>query len=345
MVRLLVMAVVVTGTLSGCQINGRLKRYEIQYFDVFDTVTSVIAYAESEEEFSGQAAQIYAELKRYHELYDIYNEYEGINNIKTINDKAGMEAVRADERIMELLLFSKVMYEATEGRINVAYGSVLKLWHTYRTEGLENPENAAIPTKEELNRAAAYTDIDRVILDEAASSVYLADKEMSLDVGAVGKGYAAQKAAEAARAAGMTSFLISVGGNVVVEGVRADGTPWQVGIQNPDTEAKEAYIAKIALHSGEALVTSGNYQRFYIVDGKRYHHIINPDTNMPAEYFASVSVLAKDSGVADALSTALYNMPLTEGMALVEALEDTEAMWILEDGEQICTDGFLNSRL
>ncbi len=91
---------------------------------------------------------------------------------------------------------------------------------------------------------------------------------------------------------------------------------------------------------GECLVTSGDYQRYYEVDGKRYCHIINPDTGMPSEYFPSVTVLAKDSGMADALSTSLFNMELEEGLAFVESIEDVEAMWIMEDGEIHCSSGF-----
>ncbi len=330
---------VLAGMLTGCQTTSKLERYEIQYMDVFDTVTTIIAYSESEEEFREQAEAVYSELKTYHELYDIYNDYAGINNMKTINDKAGMEPVEVDKKIIELLVLAKEMYEKTDGKINVAYGSVLSVWHKYRTEGLDNPENAKLPSMAELEQAAQYTDINKVVIDVEASTVYLEEKGMSLDVGAIGKGYAAQKAGEAAKNAGMTSFLISVGGNIVSEGTRADGASWKLGIQNPDTESSKAYVLKVALN-GDTLVTSGNYQRFYLVDGKQYHHIINPDTKMPADYFAAVSIITKDSGIADALSTAVYNMPLEDGKAFIETLEDTEAIWILEDGSQIYTEGF-----
>ena len=335
---LFLMLNVTMNMLTACQFSSGMQRYEIQYFDVFDTVTTIIAYAESEEEFKIQAEVIYSELKKYHMLYDIYHDYEGINNIKTINDKAGQQPVQVDKKVTDLLILAKEMYEKTDGKVNVAYGSVLSVWHKYRTEGLLNPDKAKLPDKKELEEAAVFTDINKVWIDEETSTVYLQEERMSLDVGAIGKGYAAQMAANAGREAGMTSFLLNVGGNIVTEGTREDGSPWTLGIQNPDTDSKEAYVLKVGLN-GDTLVTSGNYQRYYEVDGKQYHHIINPDTGMPADYFASVSVITKDSGIADALSTAVYNMPLEQGIELLETMPDTEAVWILKDGKKVYTSG------
>ena len=137
----------------------------------------------------------------------------------------------------------------------------------------------------------------------------------------------------------MEHALISVGGNVCAVGGREDGTPWRVGVEDPDTESGQGYVAAVDL-ADASLVTSGDYQRYYEVDGKRYCHIIDPDTGMPAGQFPSVSVLAGDSGMADALSTALFNMSLEEGMDFVESLPDAEAMWVLRDGRIRCSSGF-----
>ncbi len=325
--------------LSGCRTVPKMERYEIQYLNLFDTVTTIIAYTESEEAFNEKAAMIYEELNFYHKLYDIYNDYEGINNIKTVNDHAGTEPVKVEKEIIDLLVLAKAMYKKTNGKMNVACGSVLSVWHKYRSEGLEHPENAKVPPMKELKEASQHTDIDKVIIDTENSTIYLEDAKMSLDVGSIGKGFAAQRVSEAAKEAGMTNFLISIGGNIVSEGTRVDGSPWQLGIQNPDTKSSQSYVIKVKLN-GETLVTSGNYQRYYTVDGKQYHHIIDMDTQMPADYFASVSIITKDSGIADALSTAVYNMPLEEGKTFIENMEHTEAFWILKDGTQIYTDGF-----
>ncbi len=340
-IRAIAMFLTIILIITGCQTTPKLERYEIQYLNLFDTVTSIIAYTETEEIFNEMVKLLYEELQSYHKLYDIYKDYDGINNIKTINDNAGIQPVKVDEKIIDLLILAKEMYEKTDGKINVASGSVLSIWHKYRNEGIENPQNAKLPSMEELKEASSHTNINQLIIDKENATVYLEDSQMSLDVGAIGKGFATQKASEFAKKMGMTNFLISVGGNIVSEGTRVDGSAWLLGIQNPDTESKEAYVEKVAL-SGETLVTSGNYQRYYTVDGKQYHHIIDMDTLMPSNYFASVSIITKNSGMADALSTAVYNMPLEEGISFIENMEDTEGYWILKDGTKVYTDGFVD---
>lgn len=174
---------------------------------------------------------------------------------------------------------------------------------------------------------------------ETENTVFLADPEMSIDVGSVGKGYAVQKSAEYAKEIGMENMLLSVGGNICAVGEKTDGSKWRLGIQNPDLDSEEIYIAKVDLKD-ECVVTSGDYQRYYTVDGIRYCHIIDPDTLMPANYFAAVSIVTKDSGMADALSTSVYNMPFDEGLAFVNSLEDVEAMWVLHDGSVRYSENF-----
>jgi len=325
--------------LVGCQKSSVLTRFSTQYLDLFDTLTVIDGYASDQEEFSKQTKKLYEELKKYHQLYDIYNDYENMNNIKTINDNAGVTPVRVDKKIIDLLIMGKEMYEETDGKVNIAFGSVLSIWHVYRAEGLDDPENAKLPPMDELMEANKHVDITKIMIDEEASTVYLEDKDMSLDVGSIGKGYATEKLADYATSEGMNNLLISVGGNISAIGTKEDGNKWMLGIQNPDTDSENPYVLKLNAQD-QSLVTSGNYQRYYVVDGKKYHHIIDPNTLMPSTYFASVSILNKHSGIADALSTAVYNMPFEEGLALIERIPDTEAMWIYEDGTFAFSSGF-----
>lgn len=135
------------------------------------------------------------------------------------------------------------------------------------------------------------------MIDEAASTVYLADPEMRLDVGAVAKGYAVERACRAAEEKGIESLLVSVGGNVrAIGSMDGRGSPWKVGVQNPGMgEGGPQFLCTVGLRD-RSLVTSGSYQRYYTVDGKTYHHIIDPETLMPAAYYTAVSVLTPDSG-------------------------------------------------
>lgn len=315
-------------TLTACEKN---VRYEAEFLNVFDTVTQIVSYMDSKEEFEKFAALIHDDLYDYHRLFDIYNDYKNLNNIKTINDKAGIEPVKVDRRIIDLLLFSKDAYIRTDGQCNIALGSVLKIWHQYREEGIDDAANASLPSEDMLRSAMTHTDINNVIIDTDASTIYLADPEMSLDVGAVAKGYAVEQVCKNAEKQGYTSALISVGGNVRAIGNKdGQGMPWNVGIQNPNSESDQEIIIIVDI-IGKSVVTSGIYERYYTVNGKNYHHIIDPETLMPADYFKSVSIICSDSGLADELSTAIFCMPYEQGLAVINALSDTEALWVFPD--------------
>ena len=321
--------------LCGCtqQALPAQKQYTATFLTLFDTVTAIVGRAESEEAFQSTAQAVHDELLVYHRLFDIYQEYEGLNNLKTVNDNAGIAPVEVDRRIIDLLLDCRTYYELTGGSVNAAMGSVLHLWHTARNDGLNDPVNAALPDTEALIAASAHTDFDCVIIDEAASTVYLSDPEMRLDVGAIAKGWATQRVCEAAP----EGLLISVGGNVCATGPKDDtGTPWVVGIQDPD--GGDDYLHTLYI-SGGSVVTSGDYQRTYMVDGKLYHHIIDPETLYPSTYWRAVTIVCDDSGLADALSTALFLLPREEGQQLLDIC-GAEALWVDGAGNLIYSPGF-----
>ena len=329
-------AAVLCALLCGCSAapageEGGQKRYEASFLTLFDTVTTMVGYADSQETFTAQAQQIHDELLEYHQLYDIYNDYDGMNNLKTVNDNAGIAPVEVDAKILDMLEFSKELYEETGGRVNVAMGGVLSLWHDAREAGIEDPANAYLPDQDALEEAARHADWSNVVIDEEAGTVYLADPDMSLDVGAIAKGYAVERVCETAPA----GMLISVGGNVRATGPKPDGSPWVVGIENPDGGD---FLHTLYVEDS-SVVTSGDYQRYYLVDGQRYHHIIDPDTLYPATRWRSVSILCADSGIADGLSTALFTLSQEDGQKLLDAF-DAEALWMTQDGELLYSPGF-----
>ena len=345
---------VCAGLLSGCGGGGAssstpqdpelagCERYTVSWFDVFDTVTTVIGYAESQEEWDRQMEALHADLVEYHQLYDIYYSYSGVTNLRDVNAQAGQAPVTVDARIMGLLTEAKSMHETTGGKMNVAFGTVLNIKPVLQIQGDKlDAFSMAHGMKAAKQIMLDAVEADDLILDEEASTVYFADPEMQLDVGSVGKGYAVEMVARTAEERGLKSALISVGGNLRSIGHKPDYSRWTGGIQNPWTTTADlvpnessGYVAVVEVED-MALVTSGNYQRYYELDGVRYHHIIDPDTLMPANYFSAVSVLAPDSGLADCLSTGLYCMSLEEGQALVESLENVEAMWMLNEQDQV----------
>lgn len=321
--------------LSGCTAAGNpseTKIYEASFLELFDTITVIKGAAESKEAFTETAFALRDELLQYHQLFDIYNDYEGMNNLKTVNDKAGQEPVVVDRKIIDLLLDCKAYYELTGGKVNVAMGSVLRLWHDARNDSINDPVNAYLPDDQALLDASAHTAIDCIVIDEKASTVYVSDPNVRLDVGAVAKGWASQRVAETAPA----GLLISVGGNVCAAGPKNEnGTPWVVGVQNP---AGDDYLHTIYV-SGGSIVTSGDYQRYFVVGDTRYHHIIDPETRYPSTRWRSVTIVCGDSGLADALSTALFLLPLVEGLQLLDQC-GAEAMWVDADGNQHYSPGF-----
>ena len=313
--------------------NGELQRYEASFLDLFDTVTSVVGYAPSEEEFQQTVEQLHDRLEEYHQLYDIYNLYDGVANLKTINDNAGVAPVTVDGRILDLLEFSQQVYQESGGQVNVAMGSVLSLWHQYREAGIEDPENAQLPPEDQLEEAGNHCSMEGVVIDREASTVYLPDPQQSLDVGAVAKGYALERVCQ--EMAG-TPMIVSLGGNVRAVAPRPDGSPWVIGVQDPD--GGEEFLHRVEVGTG-SVVTSGDYQRYYTVDGIRYHHIIDPETGYPANRYRAVTILCQDSGWGDGLSTALFTLPQEEGERLLQA-HDAQAMWVLPDGSMIYSAGF-----
>ena len=308
----------------------------------FNTVTMISSYGTAtQEEFDNYVKVVDEMFGYYHKLFDIYFEYSGVNNIRTINRKAGREAVVVDEVLIDFLLYCKELYTLTGGKTNIMLGSVLSIWHDAREEADDRGGVLAadqLPTNAELLAANQHTSIDSLVIDKENKTVYISDPDASIDVGAIAKGYAAAKAAEKLKAMGANSVALNAGGNIVTIGLKPDGNKWVTGITNPDKTAQNSLICKVEI--GEtSLVTSGDYERYFVCDGVRYNHVIDPATLMPANYFASVSIFTANSGLADALSTALFCMSYEDGLALIERIGGIDVLWIYKDGTMKMTDG------
>lgn len=334
--------------LSGCMnesqsVYSEYQKYSNTFFDSFDTIIQVVAYTKSEEEFNQYYEQIHNRFLELHRQYDIFNQYEGINNLKTINDSAGFEPVSVSQDIIDLIQYCKQWYAEAGEETNIAMGEVLSIWQEYRDEAIVNPEEAKLPPIEELRAAAQHMDMSNVIVDTDKRTVYLADPNMSLNVGAVAKGYATEIVAREIKAAGLQSAIISAGGNVRTIGTPYDGIRdhWGIGIQHPDrlTVTAEENLLDTVFIDEASVVSSGDYQRYYEVDGKRIHHLIDPKTLMPGDYYRAVTVVTKDAGLADFLSTVLFLLPYEQSKAYVDQMDGVEALWVLKDGTVTASKG------
>lgn len=314
------------------------NRHEATITGYFDTVITVVAYMEGDDAFDKEIQQMVKELEVYDGLCDAFSDYKNENNIKTINDKAGSgEPVKVNLFLLDMLLTAKKAYEQTNGAVNVAMGSVTEIWRAYIGNGMNDESFSKLPSLEKLQEAAKHTDINNLIIDSENSTVYLADSEMRLDVGAFAKGYAASLVLYQAQQRGVKSMLLNMGGAISAIGTKDGGDSFVIGVQDPRNTEEQAAKIKI---SDLSVSTSGDYQRCYTVNGIRFHHIIDPKTLMPTTNAASVTVLSSDPISGDYLSTALMAMPYSEGAALVESLENVEAMWMFENGEKRFSKGF-----
>ena len=309
----------------------RFSRLE---FDIFDTEVTLLGYAPSQEEFDRTADSTMDLLRRYHQFFDAYNEYPGVNNLCVVNSRAALAPVEIPDALFDLISWCKNQWDAGYTKTNLALGAVLSVWHDCRVAGIADPENAKLPDMDTLRRMAEHTDFDQVLLDQEARTVYFADPLLRLDVGAVAKGYAANQARDYLKEA-MPSFLLDLGGNIYAGEPPMDGRPhWGVGVRNPDLNAMALYgtdILDVMYVDSLTVVTSGDYWRYYTVDGVRYHHIIDPDTLMPSRKVLSATVVCESSLLADYLSTTLFILSPEDGLKLIEGLEGVEAMWVLPD--------------
>lgn len=336
---LFLIIVICLTSFIGCTQKSQYKYISFEYFD---TVSTIVGYEASERNFKAVINGVVDLLGEYHKLFDIYNEYDGIVNLCTLNKLVDgqHQKLKVDRRIIDMLLYAKEMYDLTDGRMNVAMGSVLSIWHDYREAGSLQPVKAELPPMDMLQEASKHTDINSIVIDEENSTVWISNPHTKLDVGAIAKGYAVEMVAKMLKEKGKTNYTLNIGGNIRAIGTKENGDEWKTGIENPNDSS--GYIEYVTI-AGQAIVTSGSYQRYYIVNGKRYHHIIDRETLMPADRgYLSVSVICEDSGMGDGLSTALFCMDLDEALAFVNSLDGVEAMFVTEDEQKHYSNGFQN---
>ena len=325
----LVLSLVLLLSLFGCS-NSKYSKYSKSFLDLFDTASSVTAYDISQSEFDKKYEELYAQIKKYSMLFDIYNSYDKLKNLKDINENAYKSPIKVDAEIIELLTFGKDVFERTKGLVNIAMGSVLSIWHYYREEG------KSLPSRDILIDASKHTDIDDLIIDTDKSTVYFKDSKLKLDVGAIAKGFVCNKIYQFITDNDLwQSAVISLGGNIITVGNKPDNTNFIIGIENPNSSE---YLDKVIADDKTSVVTSGSYQRYYTVGGKKYCHIIDKNTLFPADYFTSVTVICNNSALADAYSTALFCMNLSDGLQFAKD-NDIEVIWMDNSGKITKTSG------
>lgn len=238
------------------------------------------------------------------------------SEVAHINHRAG-EWVKVSPTTLELIELGIKMGEISQGAFDITIGALLDLW------GFGSGDYQ-VPTEEELAQALATVDYTRVETNRATSEVRI-PKDSILDLGGIAKGYIVDGGINFLRKAKVQRSIINAGGDISVIGQRPDGQPWRVGVQNPDLPSDIRWILPL---SNNSVVTSGDYQRFFIQDGQRYHHILDPKTGYPARGLRSVTIVGENGAICDALSTAVFVLGWDQGRALVESLDNVEAILV-----------------
>lgn len=329
--------------LSGCTAQEEtLERYTYSFFGTFDTFIVLTGYTNDKAAFDKAAALCESEFRRYHALFDPYTHNDETNNVFELNNGAWKAPMPVEADMMELLTFCRDKQREYPETVDIAMGRVLRLWHTAREDAEYDPLNAYLPDMEALREASTHSSMDDLILDAEAMTVYYADPLLRIDLGAVAKGFAAGKVA-AKIAPLVPRFSLNAGGNIVVGDApgKAIGQ-WKAGVQDPakaliSDDITTLYTIELA---NTAIVTSGDYQRFFVVGDTRYHHIIDPVTLMPANHVRAVTILYQDSAMADFLSTAAFILPYPDSRTMIESIPGAEALWVLPDGSVQMTEGF-----
>lgn len=345
-ISLLVVIALLFSLLASCKPKVRMK-FSFDYFNSFDTLVKATGYFFTQEEADKFDKKLAERLKYYDNLFDCHKEHEGVNNVYTINKMAGKEKVKVDAALLDLISQSKTLGLKYDSRVNIAFGAVIELWEKSMTEALENDElKAATPDIEVLKERAKYASLNNIIIDKEESTIYITDERTKINLGSVAKGYAVELICNELKEDGFDSVVLSAGGNVKTIGHPNGETKrkWTVGVENPysASEMKEgdSEIYDILYTMDKAIVTSGDYQRFfYGLDNVKYNHIIDTRTLSSARNFTAVTVITKDSGIADFLSTLLFTLTYEEGAEVIKDFPDTEALWINFDNTEFYTDG------
>lgn len=303
----------------------RTHEYSSDQF-LMDTLISIKVYGNDPETLKKAVNAAYAEMRRIAELSDGFPQpgtaaYKS-SDVCRINAEAGKQPVRVDGDILEMLLLAKKYNELSEGAFDVTVGPLMDLWGF----GGNNPH---VPSPDQIQAALAYVGSKDLVLNEQERTAFLRKAGMKLDLGAVAKGYATEKALQAMKNMGVKKALIDAGGNIRVLGQNTLNTPWRIGIKDP--RKSDAIAAVLPLEDASA-VTSGDYYRFFESAGKRYHHILDPRNGYPANRNMSVTVVTKDAGVADILSTVFFVHTPEKALELAGKMAGVELFLITADG-------------
>lgn len=296
------------------------------YRVLLDTSVELQISASSSTEAELLRDDVFAEMERLEELFS--RSLSG-SEVSEVNSRAGKGPVSVDQEVFYVTVQALNYSEISNGAFDPTVAPLIDLWGFLG-------QDYRLPAPEEIDRVLPLVDYRLVEFDDESLELYLPKEVMALELGGIAKGYIIDRALAVLRNAGVENAFVNVGGDIGMIGVKPDGNPWRIGIRNPRNDSN--IIAVLPAFDG-AVVTSGDYERVFEVDGITYHHILDPKDGMPARVLASVTIAAETAIAADALSTAVFVMGPVEGMILIENLPGVEGILITPDLEIIVSSG------
>ena len=311
-------------TLSSAASPAVVKRAQMH----MGTLVTVTAVGQTDTVAQEAVAAAFREI---HRLEELLSTWIPASELSRVNAAAGRDAVAVSAETFELLTRSMEIAELTGGGFNIAVGPAVEAWSV--------TERMRIPAQDELDRLKTIVDPAQVRLDARARTVFLLKPGMRVDVGGIGKGFAADRAVAVMQTAGATAGVVALSGDIKTFGRSPNGARFRFGIRHPRNDG--AVLADLDLEN-EAISTAGDYERYFERDGVRYHHILDPVTLEPARQCQSVTVIASEGTLADGLDTGLFVMGPEQGMALVERLDGVEAVIVDREGKVLVSSGLKN---
>lgn len=257
------------------------------------------------------------------------------SDVLKVNAAAGHSPVVVSPETIAVIRTAQQVSEWTDGKFDITFGALADIWK------FDHDRDNRVPAPAEIAARLPLVDYHAVVVDDAAGTVFVSRPGVRLHLGGIGKGYAVDRAVAILRSAGLHNFMVQFGGDLFVAG-ESDIGPWRLGINDPRGAPNDSF-AVVALRDS-TLSTSGDYERFFISDGQRYHHILDPDSGQPARECVSVTIVAKTAMLADALSTGVFVLGPKDGMALVERLPDVDAV-IVSAGNDVLISRGLKGRV
>ncbi|MEA5459291.1 FAD:protein FMN transferase [Arcicella sp. LKC2W] len=272
-----------------------------------------------------------AEISRIEQLLTTFKPDSQTNKI---NENAGIAPVKVDNEVFELIQRSLRISALTQGAFDITYGSIDKsLWNF-------DAKMIALPEREIALKMVELIDYQKVILNKDDSSVFLQEKGMRIGFGGIGKGYAAEMAKRLMIQEGVKSGIVNASGDLTTWGLQPDGKQWTIGIADPNHKNRPFSYLNI---SNMAVATSGDYEKFVMIDGKRYSHTINPQTGLPVTGIKSVTIIAPNAEIADALATPVTVMGIKVGLDLINQIKGIACV-IIDDHDKMFTSKNINIR-